>query len=566
MKASKYIAAVLPFVGSAWSSVKLDPSLIPKIGDALPIFKLGSPSTFQVDYLNELLQETNPGVKFDRNETLGPDLYAYNGDRLVGWVTAGGETNWFPNLDGIEPLTGKDIDISRVNEFLSRTEAFPQDDTKFSIVPGSTLYGNTVTSRDPKEVAANLTTPQVYLTHGIIERTIDFKGQTYPICGPGSRASFGIGAQQQLLALSHRWNPAGITDQLIKPTSTTRIIRTLTKELEPIGQPAGSEVVIDKVDVCFYDSGESFIQPVYRFSGVTHGNFTKVTVPPRVVAFLSIGEGSPEALPPVLKLEEGPPPTDHFVSQPPPADEQLKARGVKPRLSVARYVVRNDIQQWVTSGQTFWSNLGSGLVDWSDDQWFWSHPFLYTTSKDSFINRADIALTEAHGNYHLFSTSSNCCDLVSIDPDFPNTPTSGYGGGARGRLGYWIIHSCSVIPTPVDFSAANFNRAFDPWWDVFNGMHAVLSYRTQMLIADGATASTARAISLGVPVVGAWLQAVITDSIYRGRPTYFDTNVNRIQPYGRPSAMFPCGHGDDRVWQTDNLGRPGCLTVVWYDN
>ncbi|TFK26279.1 hypothetical protein FA15DRAFT_693223 [Coprinopsis marcescibilis] len=565
MRPAKYIAAILPLVGGAWSWVKLDPTIIPKVGEALPVFKLGAPTFFPLDYLNQLIQETNPGVKFERNETVGPDLYAYNGDRLVGWVTAaaGGETHFFPSYDSIEPITGLGIDITRVKDFLSRPEAFPPDDTKFNFVNGSTLYGNTVTSRDPHEVAANISTPHIYLTHGVVERTIDFKGQLYRVCGPGSHASFGIGPKQQLLSLSHRWNSAKITDHLIKPKPINTIAGLIMKQLEPVGLQTGN-IFVDEVDVCFYDSGESFMQPVYRFSGVTHGNNTKVIVPPRVTGYLPIGDGSPEALPPILEPEIGPLPTDDFRSQPPV--EELEARGVKPRIRVARYVVRNDIRQWVRSAQGFWNSLTDNLVDWSNDQWYWGHPFLYTTSKTSFINNAHIALTEAHGNYHLFTTDGRCCDRVNIDPDFPSTLSSGYGGGARGLLGYWILHSCSVLPTPVDFSAADFNRAFDPWWDVFNGLHAVVSYRTQMLIADRAAATTARSISLGVPVVTAWLEAVITDSEYRGGRSYFDTNVNRRQPYGRPSAIFPCGHGDDRVWQVDNLGRPNCLTIVWYNN
>ena len=79
-------------------------------------------------------------------------------------------------------------------------------------------------------------------------------------------------------------------------------------------------------------------------------------------------------------------------------------------------------------------------------------------------------------------------DLVNIDTDIPSGGSNGYGGGAgaSGDLAYWIIHSCEVLPTPADYSAENRRLAYDTWWDVFNGMHAVLSYRTQMFIADNA--------------------------------------------------------------------------------
>ena len=63
-------------------------------------------------------------------------------------------------------------------------------------------------------------------------------------------------------------------------------------------------------------------------------------------------------------------------------------------------------------------------------------------------------------------------------------PSDGYGGGAGGKLAYWIIHSCEVIPTPTDYSVTDRHIAFDDWFRIFNGMHAVVGYRTEMLIGD----------------------------------------------------------------------------------
>lgn len=44
-------------------------------------------------------------------------------------------------------------------------------------------------------------------------------------------------------------------------------------------------------------------------------------------------------------------------------------------------------------------------------------------------------------------------------------------------------------------------------------------------------------------------------------------NPNGInEPYGRAAAVAVCGHGDDLVTDIENLGRPGCLEMWWYDN
>ena len=53
-------------------------------------------------------------------------------------------------------------------------------------------------------------------------------------------------------------------------------------------------------------------------------------------------------------------------------------------------------------------------------------PRLFLNQKNSFINSVHIAETEVHGNYHLFTTEKNCCDVVYLD----DVPSPGYGGNA----------------------------------------------------------------------------------------------------------------------------------------
>jgi hypothetical protein len=73
--------------------------------------------------------------------------------------------------------------------------------------------------------------------------------------------------------------------------------------------------------------------------------------------------------------------------------------------------------------------------------------------------------------------------------------------GPGNSLGYWIIHSCEVLPTQTDESTS-----FDVWWNIFQGLHAVAGYRTEMWISDGATGPFGFSIGLGAPVVSAWLK------------------------------------------------------------
>src|SRR5207253_3255918 len=93
----------------------------------------------------------------------------------------------------------------------------------------------------------------------------------------------------------------------------------------------------------------------------------------------------------------------------------------------------------------------------------------------------NVASLEVHGSWHYFTTEKNCCDGV----DLSLIPSDGYGGGVPGgALAYMILHSCGVIPTVTDYSAVNGHLAWDPWWNIFNGLHAVVGYRTHMWIGD----------------------------------------------------------------------------------
>ena len=55
-----------------------------------------------------------------------------------------------------------------------------------------------------------------------------------------------------------------------------------------------------------------------------------------------------------------------------------------------------------------------GGIPFTDSQYFWAEPRLFTTEKDSFINSVQIALNEVHGNWWYFTTRDNADDGVSL--------------------------------------------------------------------------------------------------------------------------------------------------------
>jgi hypothetical protein len=196
-------------------------------------------------------------------------------------------------------------------------------------------------------------------------------------------------------------------------------------------------------------------------------------------------------------------------------------------------------------------------ISFTDSQYFWAEPFEFVSDKNNFVNSVHIALNEVHGNWGWFSTRDNNDDGVSLS----SIPSTGYGGGGGGALAYWIIHSCEVIPTQTDEATS-----FDVWWNIFNGLHAVVGYRTEMWIDDDVTGPFGLAIGLGAPVVPAWLNEVASNDSYDDGDTYHDGNRNIDEPMGRASAVAVCGHSDDTANDIGSLGRATCLTEWWFEN
>ena len=96
---------------------------------------------------------------------------------------------------------------------------------------------------------------------------------------------------------------------------------------------------------------------------------------------------------------------------------------------------------------------------------------------------------------------------------------------------------------------------------MFNGLHAVIGYRTDAQAYDHIAAAAAKNIALGAGVVWSWINAVIDAPAYNLDHYYGINPVTGAKIWwGRPSSISVCGNTDDTVYTLDFLeGRPGCL-------
>jgi hypothetical protein len=576
------IALATSVVSVSGYDISFNRSLIPQINvQAWPVFKLGGPVQLPGAFLNQTLSTVAPGVQFVSTGCggsptgTGNGVIAQDGNRTVAIIGTAGDVSFYPSYEKLAPAAN--ISTEGISGLINNINIIPRDDTNVSTQPGLSLYGVTHTHTTG---GTNSSNPAVYLTHVAAQRSVTVPGHGgVTIRGPGSKAIFGFGADGNVHALQYFWHPAQLGNQTIAPRTLDQIYTAIIVHLQPAAQIA--PVTVDSVEITYYDSGALYIQPVVHFTATILGTQKPInssdTTHARTEGFVSLGLTAAEPLPDLTQPGDLTPPAtpqNSTLVPPPPRRRRDIGASLEPRfvapainIKVGRYVVRNDSPAWVASANAFYSTLvqyALSPIKFINSQYFWAYPFEFTTQKESYVDSVNIADTEVHGNWHLFSTYQNWGDIVSLS----DIPASGYGGGAGGSLAYWMLHSCEVIPSEEDYPS-NPVSSFDAWWSVFNGLHAVVGYRTEMWIADGVTTPFAKQIAQGVAVVAAWLNAAHGDSAYAPScpgNCYTDGNRGFTEPMGRASTISVCGHTDDVVWDVENLGRPGCLFEQWYAN
>jgi Family of unknown function (DUF6345) len=550
-------------VPPAKGEIKLDPARIPAVTAPMPVLalKYQAPPT---DFVKGLLKTVAPNTqdlvplgrapylpKTARDQT-AHILAAFDKDGLVSYVdTKTGDAELFPSLAELK-LPATALDPKRATavaqELFGRQELIGRDDTRFTIGEPLALYGAQGTQGQTADAS-----DRALLFYVPVLRFVD----TYPVHGPGSRGLAIVGADDKLKGFLRRWKTATSVGTVKETRTREQVARAIRAQLAPMASRADIEV--DSIELAYYDGNASFLQPVYRFTAIERilsSKYEKARPDENfLIGFVPIGAvrepipslAAPQGVPPVepKKLAAGAAAATAPVA---PGDPL-----------VGRYVVRNDDSNWVGSANGFWNNLTAfgGGASFTNSQYYWAHPFEFTSNASSYVNSVHVALTEVHGDWWLFSTLRNCCDLVDVNTDINNP---GYGAAAGGRLAYWIIHSCEVVPSPID----NGSHWPDAWWDVFGGLHSVLGYRTIMYIADGTTPPFGLSIRFGAPVVSAWLNAVSSASAYSGHPTM--TMHGQVKPLGRASTISMCGRENDSVYNVSAQPRANCLRTFWFGN
>lgn len=539
---------------------------IPAPPDSMPVLKL-STLPAPIDLVNRLLAATRygaalaplSGAPFLRTHKITAPrdvLGVVEDNHLKAYVDRRtGEAAIYPSLAALKPLQSVDERraVTIAEELFRSGGLLIADDTRIAAAAPQVLNGETVARQNDRTQVTKEKAP--YLVYVPARR---FVGD-YAVYGPGSRAVVAVGNDGVVEGLSRAWKAAKTVGKVRPVRSAAEVKTAIERQLAPAAKQ--SVVEVDGIELAYYDGNRGFLQPVYRFTARVHHEVPgqrSVTADDFVIGFVPLGK--PREPVPSLLDTGGPRPKQPGRIKAPPT--RVSSADAAPRASlldpiVGRYVVRDDSQGWVDDANAFWHGIaGSWLAPFfTNAQYYWAEPRLFTNQKNSFINATNLAEIEVHGDWWLFSTEKNCCDLVNINGDIPSP---GYGPSANGALADWVIHSCEVVPGPDDTATWP-----DPWWTVFGGVRNVVGYRTIMYISDGAGGPYGASLAHLAPVVSSWLSDVSSLSAYSGGPKA-KAHGGIDRPMGRASTISACGRDGDSVLAVSPLARADCLVVWWF--
>ncbi len=555
------------------ANIRLSAEQIPAPPASLPVLRLSAQKP-PVEFVQEVLRRTDPKaeklVPLSQIPQLAskggklPEEFvgALSGEHLAAYVDLRtGDAEIFPSfLQKGVPADQEGQQMERAQgvarEIFARADLTQKDATEFSFEKPRALFGESA-ERGAAGSEAKTSSPEIYLTYVTLRRSVNH----YFVYGPGSRATVAVGNDGSVEGFVRRWKAGAVSGEVRETRTREQVAQAILAQLRPIAKTADVEVL--NTDVAYYDGNRDYLQPVYRFTARLHerahaGGDSKAHVDDDfVIGYVPIGKAAEPI--PSLTAPPGIPPRTATKKAGTPAAEKPGDP------TVGRYVVRNDNPNWVANANELWGGLTAffGGFLFTNAQYFWAEPWEFNTNEAAFVNSVNLADNEVHGDWWLFSTLSNCCDLVDITA----IPASeGYGAANGGRLDYWILHSCEVVPSAADAPCPTDSRPWwTPWFNIFQGLHTVVGYRTIMWIDDDVSGPYGLALRFGAPVVSAWFNATTSAAGYQGNPT-FGAHCGRTPPMGRPSTVSACGRQNDWVYDTTALPPANCLINFWQPN
>jgi hypothetical protein len=571
----------------------------------MQVYKLAT-TPAPVEFLNEKLAARKlPALQVESDKLVA--RMAPTPDAVRAYVdTTTNDAHLIPNLSelttAIKPVAASGLTAARAA--LTDVRFIPKDVTQLRFADPITVTGAANVHATPganTTLAVKAVAPATILT---INPAVRYAGG-FRVYGLGSHASVSTANDGTVVGALRRWRTASLGD-VIKPTITADQVRAeIQRQLGPTLSAQGTTANVTTIELAYIDNNENFMQPVYHFiAQVTPGN--KQVAGIAVSGFVAIGKLY-EPIPDLTsKPVNGPATPKQIISPvagPAIRTEAETAEAIRPELAtgaVAATAATNGgigntatpvtlgeyaNQDWpnnnayVTMSNSFYNGLEAGNNQVASKepkivrtQWYVAYPWeVVGPSSKSFMNAVNIAYTVPHGDWLLNTTLSNYGDLWYVT-QIGTGGNPGYGAAAGGKLATWVIMSCEVVPSMYDRqnevnATDNPQTAFNAWWPVFQGLHNVIGFRTQMLYPDdNLNYAFGKDAALGGDINAAWFQEVAANDPNDG--TYHDGHLkgNPLVHYDRASTIIDARDLGKSIYDVTPQTASTTLWNFWMNN
>ena len=557
---------------------------IPAAPPEMPAYKL-SATRAPVEFLNEKLGAARqPTLNLDKKTYVarvatGGDEH----DRVRAFAdTTTGDVSYIPNLAELAPasMPKERVPAERLQgvarSALGDERFIPRDETRVRIADPIAVMGGATTQAS----APSRTDPRVVMTMTPAFRYVS----DYRVYGRGSRALVTVANDGSIVGAVRRWRTATPGERVASTRKPEEVRAEIERQLRT-HVPEGSQAIVDKIVLAYYDDNANYLQPVYRFEATVQPPDRKIS-DIRIAGYVPVGKLL-EPIPDLAARPRGdkpgtpkrPPTQGTYGALTPAEDANLRAEiggaGTPDDITLGEYANQdwpNDggyvsMSYSFLNGLTFLNSILPGFTPpVTRTQWYVAYPWeVVGPSSKYFMNAVNVAYTVPHGDWLINSTRSNCCDLWNV-ADIGTNGNPGYGAGAGGVLATWVIMSCEVIPAMIDRQreiggSGNGYTAFDAWWPVFQGMHNAIGFRTIMFYPDDNLQwGFGFSASLGGDVNAAWFQEVAAndgdDGTYASQHLIGAPQVH----YDRASTMIDARNLGQSIY---NVGAQGAATTLW---
>ncbi|MDQ1354803.1 MAG: hypothetical protein QG657_5112 [Acidobacteriota bacterium] len=358
----------------------------------------------------------------------------------------------------------------------------------------------------------------------VFQRSIDGRS----VLGYGSQLTINLGDNGNVEGFQRKWNQLLPESANLAFRSNDEVYKRIEEILKQQFQ-GNVEIQVETPQLVYFGNDGQFVQPAYVFKANIISDESKGKV---------YYAGVVEALqnPPELLFEAV---KDRALPETPRAQVSGMPAPAPDDPTVGRYVVRQDSWDWVDDANDFKRGLENGHCGGCPaitfPQFYWNEPRAFTTQDNIFADSCNITLMEGHGNHWLFTTRSNCCDVVFLN----DGAQPGYGGHAGGQMAYLILKGCDIIPSPME--VPNWP---DPWWRIFKGLHQAIGFRTTMFINDDISYIFGYYLGRNCRILDSWFYATNSSASYQWQRSH----GGEVTGFGAV-VMIP-GHEGDGIYYT----------------